>query len=295
MHFFYIDESGSRDLQDDAHPYFVLSAVGVADEDWSFADFLLNMTRLEGFNKHDIEIKSTWLRNPKAQQLNYLIPASLSKDELSQAVDNIYNTLDELKIVCFACVIDKVRLRQELFHVDYSPGLLRLAYLSLIGMIINFLASFTPPQLGVLVHDVIDNRATQANTVHKYLLDFQRDSTDLIWFKKLGLVSEEEMSKLTSEVSRGLMKQLLDRPIIENAQLIVGGIHFMPSHQAVFLQIADLLAYNVLRQFQEHGKEWRSGKDIETTEQYEYFSKMSPKFRRSSEGSLKDFGLSHIP
>ncbi len=276
MYFFYIDESGSRDLKDDDHRFFVLGALGISGVDWSLSEFALNTTRLAYF-RADVEIKSTWLRNPKARKAHYLDPAQLSEEEVSKAVDKIYDLLDTLNVVYFACVVDKVRLREKLFQLNYSPGLVRLAYYGLASMILDFLTSFDPPELGVLVHDIIDDRMKQEDTIHKYLLTFQRDSTDINWFKRLGLITEETISKVVVETDREAMKQLLSRPTMENAELLVGGIHFVPSHQTVFLQVADLLAYNVLRQFEKHGHEWDEASDIYTAEKYEYFEKNATK------------------
>ena len=83
MYFFYLDESGSRDLNigtdDNPTHIYVLLAVGIYEGQWVHFErevsglklMLADKLRLRGFSEFDLadcEVKSNWLRNPKGRE-----------------------------------------------------------------------------------------------------------------------------------------------------------------------------------------------------------------------------------
>ena len=60
------------------------------------------------------------------------------------------------------------------------------------------------------------------------------------------------------------------------------------------LQVADVVAYNVYRQFRQYGEEWeRQGLSILPA--YDWFLRIAEKFRRGPDGRIQGFGVGKIP
>ena len=74
---------------------------------------------------------------------------------------------------------------------------------------------------------------------------------------------------------------------------IVEGLLFIPSHENNLLQVPDLCAYNVYRQFREYGEEWHVNNQFE--DRYEYFQRIEPYLYRSNQGHYAGFGITKCP
>jgi hypothetical protein len=60
------------------------------------------------------------------------------------------------------------------------------------------------------------------------------------------------------------------------------------------LQVADVVAYNVYRQFREYGEEWET-RGLPVLPSYEWFSRLLEKFRKGPNGRIQGFGVAKIP
>ena len=69
---------------------------------------------------------------------------------------------------------------------------------------------------------------------------------------------------------------------------------FEKSCNSNLLQMADIVAYDVYRQFVDHGDKW-DGKDGTTLPLYEYLKRIIGTFYCSTEGRLAGYGLVKIP
>lgn len=72
----------------------------------------------------------------------------------------------------------------------------------------------------------------------------------------------------------------------------VGGMAFRDSHLDERLQLADLVAYAVFRQFVDYGPDWED--DSKPLPVYEYLERLAPKFRNHN-GRLQGYGIVKFP
>src|SRR5262249_22158016 len=75
---------------------------------------------------------------------------------------------------------------------------------------------------------------------------------------------------------------------------LVGRLRFMNSAHSELIQVADIAAYNVFRQFVDHGDDWER-RGIRTLPTYEYFDRISSKFRCDAEGRIQGYGIAKFP
>lgn len=77
---------------------------------------------------------------------------------------------------------------------------------------------------------------------------------------------------------------------------LTGPVRFMNSQHSDLIQVADLAAYNVHRQFRDFGTEWETpmkrGVPLPT---YAYFNRISGKFRKDGNGRIQGFGIVKFP
>lgn len=76
---------------------------------------------------------------------------------------------------------------------------------------------------------------------------------------------------------------------------IIESVHFESSDQSNFLQVADLLTYNIYRQFTDHGDEWDDGETLKSMTKYPYFARYIPKFDKDPFGNITGYGLKKFP
>jgi Protein of unknown function (DUF3800) len=75
-----------------------------------------------------------------------------------------------------------------------------------------------------------------------------------------------------------------------------GPVRFMNSQHSDLIQVADLAAYNVHRQFRDFGTEWETaGEPGVPLPTYPYFERISAKFRKDTRGRVQGFGIVKFP
>lgn len=254
MYLFYLDESGEREYESDSQ-YFVLCALGVPENTWQELDARINALKQECFGRSEVEIKSSWLRRKREQQKHYIEPYGICEDSLRKFTAQLYQTLLEADIVLIACVVDKFALRQA-STVPESP--LLQAYLTLLEQIQSFLR--TRQDFGIVVFDKINE-----SQFKKYGYEQELAQQHLLWRQQVAQRGE------TARVIEGLL--------------------FLPSHENNFIQLADLCAYNIYRQFVNHGDEWDTG----FANKYDYFARIEGKLCCDADGNYRGYGLRRCP
>jgi hypothetical protein len=74
---------------------------------------------------------------------------------------------------------------------------------------------------------------------------------------------------------------------------IIEGLLFIPSNENNLIQLADLCAYNIYRQFLNYGKEWEKlGK---FRHRYEFFKLIEGKIWKDKNGNYKNYGIKKYP
>ncbi len=72
---------------------------------------------------------------------------------------------------------------------------------------------------------------------------------------------------------------------------IVEGLLFIPSHENSLIQLADICAYNIYRQFHDYGDQWEQG----FQNKYDYFARVEPKLYSDSKGNYRGYGIRKFP
>ena len=72
-------------------------------------------------------------------------------------------------------------------------------------------------------------------------------------------------------------------------------VRFVFSEHSDLIQAADLISYNVNRQFMDHGEAWETTSADGKLPMYSYFERISGKFRRNSFGRVQGFGIVKFP
>lgn len=71
------------------------------------------------------------------------------------------------------------------------------------------------------------------------------------------------------------------------------GQRFVDSAASDLVQVADVVAYNVLRQFRDYGAEWEQ--HLHKLPMYDHFRKISGKFRQADDGTVDGYGIVKFP
>jgi hypothetical protein len=63
---------------------------------------------------------------------------------------------------------------------------------------------------------------------------------------------------------------------------------------ANLVQVADIVAYNVMRQFRDHGEEWET-RSLLSLPTYDWFRRICGKFRQGPDGRIQGYGVVKLP
>lgn len=256
---FYIDESGQREYGRTSRR-FVLCGLSIPVTDWQLLNNDVHTLKQSYFGSPAVEIKSSWLRNPTDCKARYLNRFGITEAKLTEFVDRLYHILNRPSICLFATVIDKVQMGEK-YVTPQNPS--SLAYRLIFERFQQFLETRDPPCYGVVIFDRIDD----AN------------------FRTKGY------ENLLTRQHLRYLQQGTDFVQVDN---IVEGLLFIPSSENNFIQLADLCAYNVYRQFRDHGREW----DQPTSERlplYGYFERIVHRFYTGPNGLLSGYGIKKFP
>jgi len=257
---FYIDESGQREYGPGTSRYFALCALAVPVESWQLLNANVCSLKQSYFHDPKVEIKSSWLRQPLSAQKRYVERYGVSEPALHECVGRLYALLDDPAVVLFASIVDKVQMTQQ-YSTPQSPS--SLAYRHIFERFQRFLVGQADNSFGVVIFDKIHDAAYREkgyeNLLAQQHLRYQQQGTDFV------------------EVHN-----------------IVEGLLFISSAENNLIQLADLCAYDVFRQFREHGSEW-DDPSAEHWPLYGYFRRIVHKFYRDSGGILSGYGIKKYP
>jgi hypothetical protein len=264
MYLFYLDESGEREYTSRGQ-YFVLCALGVKVQDWKSLNGDVLTLKKTYFNNPLVEIKSNWLRIPKERSERYLDLYHITPDELNEFVQKLYDALLSYDVTLMASVVDKHRMQTKYVNPQ-SPS--SVAYRHLIERVELFLEGLDAPDQS------------------------QRPFYGLMVFDKITelQVQRQGYENLLSRQHLRYLEKGTDYIAVNH---IVEGLLFIPSAENNLLQLADLCAYNIHRQFIDHGAEWETSRGF--TNHYGYFTRIEPKLHRSASGSYRGYGIKMFP
>ena len=256
----FLDDSGHKEYGASTSRYFVYAGpiVEIAKEDEVSERFAALKQRV--FGTPDVEIKSNWMRQPKERRRRYLDPYGVSNAAFDAFVEDWYALMSSDDMSYLAAVIDKPQMLTRYKTPWYASA-----------------------------------------TAYQFLL--QRYELRLRARGGLGHVRVDDMSGSTPKHNewRELLRTQHKRLKRDGCSItkltfdhIAGDLAFGNSAHFHLLQVADVVAYNVFRQFREHGDEW----DKQGSEQvpiYPWLGKVLPRFVLGPANQLEGWGIVKWP
>jgi hypothetical protein len=265
----FIDDSGTREYDPARNyttsgrsRYFVYGAILLEQRDGSLFVTRLRELKRVTFGTADVEIKSNWLRIGTERKNRYLEGYRVADSQLTQFTDDYYTLLVNAPLKLLGAVVDKLHM-QERYGAKawYAPT---VAYEVLLQRAVQ--AVGLQDALSVTVDDI--GGKTPKHHAYK----------DLLAEHHRSLVVRG--SRLQKSISFSCLRD---------------SVRFMNSEHSDLLQAADLVSYNVYRQFRDYGDEWERGDTPRTLPTYPYFNRIAGKFHTDANGRVQGFGIVKFP
>ena len=200
--------------------YFILCGLRVKQGNMGTINEKINELKRRYFGTHRMEIKSDWLRNPHQRKKHYIDPFNITSDKLNEFGERFIILVgtykNELKLI--SVVFDKRCYGDAKRNTSEGAPLLKTA-------------------------QVLFERLQYAGGYHIVVFDQMESSLKLTTGQHDNILN-------VFQKNEGMKKIYVDR------YDKVSDVKFMKSKNENFLQIADVCAYNIYRQFVQFGREW---------------------------------------
>lgn len=269
-HVLYIDDSGTKEYADDPAEYnskrgksryFVFGGVLLNPDCASQLSSAIIKLKLECFGTECVEIKSNWVRLPSECKRRYLTPYDVAPNKFNKFIDDYYTAVVGCDLMFIAAVIDKKHM-QETYPKNpwYPPA---VAYDLLLQRLDKELHRVG--EVSVIIDDMTG--ATPRGNQYKFNLTRQH----------------QRMIQRGSALMSGFNFKFLNKTL-----------KFVNSAHSHLIQVADIAAYNVYRQFVDHGEEWET-RGITKLPTYSHLERIEKKFRKDANGRVQGYGIVKFP
>lgn len=268
-HVLYVEDSGTKEQLspqeeyykgDGKSRYFVFGAALITTQESDALTSRIRALKRDTFGTSDVEIKSNWLRMPEERNERYIVRFGLSEEDLARFVDSYYEAILNTDLLLMAAVVDKVHLSEVYSNPWYPPA---VAYEVLLQRAENEL---------------------KGKGDYSVVMDDMTGKTPRGTEYKRNLFKQHEMLK-----QRG--SKLLDG---YKFMCIQSRLKFVSSANTHMVQVADIAAYNVYRQFRDYGEEWED-RGLKSLPTYDHFARIAGKFRQGPEGRIQGYGVVKFP
>lgn len=266
-HALYIDDSGTKEYgatpaEYERHRgksrYFVFCGTLLTIAEAGRLSSKMVKLKLECFGDETVEIKSNWLRIPHERQQHYLDPFALTAARLDEFMGAYYKAfVDDSELMLVAAVVDKLHTQEDYGNPWYAPA---IAYELLLQRVQQEMPK------GNTVAVIIDDMSGATPKGNQYKKNLKAQHRRLIQFG-------------------GRLKNL-DFPCLATQK-------FVNSASSQILQVSDVAAYNVHRQFMDHGEDWERNTAKLAT--YPHFERIGAKFRKGMNGRVQGYGIAKFP
>ena len=256
----YLDDSGQKEYHPATSRYFVYGGPMVeATEEAMIAQRFADLKE-RVFGDPTVEIKSNWMRQPYERRSRYLDPYGLSNKDFDAFVEEWYELMSSDDLTYLAAVIDKPQMLARYGDPWYASA-----------------------------------------TAYQFLL--QRYELQMRQRQAMGRVRMDDMTGSTPSQNewRTLLCNhhvLLKKNGCRITKLTFGHIadtiRFGDSALFDLLQVADVAAYNVYRQFRSYGDEW-DRTDADNVTLYPWFDRILSRFAKSPRGVIEGWGIVKWP
>lgn len=272
--FFFVDDSGSklwvtpyaREFVDNAPPhndenihfwrnnYFVLAGIHVNQSTITKLNPVINQKKIDVFGTKHVEIKSEWFRNPHKRKKYYLDPFGISEEDLTDYMENFVYPLFEENA-------KDICIQAFVLDKRYYGGKRAVATpLQLLTLTLFDRVETHPSENCLIVFDQMESELKSKKGEHGDILRISKKEFPLESF---------------------------------HAKYTHAEVRFEKSCNSNFLQLADIAAHNVWRQFVQHGDSWdERGSKLPM---YPYFKKISQNIYRNCDGKVAGFGIVKVP
>ena len=261
----YVDDSGSKEYSSSGiyteglTQHFVFGAVIMSAETAQNFETTLAHLKFRYFGTSDVEIKSTWLRNPVHRQERYIQKFSITDTQLVEFVESMYSTFDSVDAEIVGVIIDKKAMQKR-----YTK----------------------PHNTSAMAYEILAQRLAK--------LDVADESVQVIMDKMSGATpaGNQYMANLKDHHKR-LIKSGASFYTKISFRKLKHSIDFRDSKSSHLIQFADLIAYNIFRQFRDYGSTWLYS-DV-PLKMYQWFERISHKVRRSERDVVQGYGIILFP
>ncbi len=223
MYRLFVDDTGTKEKEDAATDLFAYS--GIILDSQKEQGVCASVAALKGryFKTDSVELKSRWFRMPELRKEKYLSPYGLSDEAFKQFTSELFALISTSPIRCLGSVVSKAEMDKTYHKIVFDPS--PVAYELLLQRVANFLTQYSIYQLGIVVDDMSGKNVKGSD------------------WKEL-LVRQHGQLKLGKSP---LYRTWKSRPGMDYSRM-PKEIVFEDSSKSTPLQLADLCAYNVMRQ-----------------------------------------------
>lgn len=240
--------------------YFVLAGLFVDTGVMEAINKKIEDEKERVFGTKFVELHSSELRNPQRRKKKYLDKFGVSEAALKVFIDDFwYSLYDDYDVQLIAIVVDK-RYFKNARHRDILP-------------------------LEIAAEALFDRTELHTRKECKIIFD-QMDSQIKSFRRDQGRVISIADTKIS--LDDGKYKNKYHH----------ASVGFDSSQNSNFLQMVDMVAYNVWRQFVDYGDEW----DIHSPDgehrklpEYEYFTRIVKNFCHDNNNRLSGYGIVKLP
>lgn len=236
--------------------YFVLAGIYIEHDLLAELNPIINAKKIEVFGTKNVEIRSVNLRNPQKQEKYYIQPFGVTRCQLKDFIESFWYEI-------FNQNREAIQIQAVLLDKRYYKHL-RTAKspLDITAQVMFDRVEMHPNRECTIIFDQMDHQVKTEKRDQGSILQIADKTIDLGSFHKKY-----------SHVSVG----------------------FEESKNSNFLQLADTVAYNVLRQFIDYGDKWDQPGQ-ETLPMYSFFEKISDNmYCNKLTRQVRGYGLIKLP
>jgi hypothetical protein len=256
----FLDESGQREYGRETDRYYVVAGVIAVRFLADRYDAELSGIKRLFFGDPSVELKSNWLRQPHERKKRYIDPYGITKARVKEFTDAFYEWLLKTKLRVIAGVVDKHQMQKVYPHPHYPSA---VGYNIFLQRYQQFLRKRKAK--GLVTWDQMTGKSPAGN----------------------------EWKRLLSQQHRKLLRY--GCPYTQSRfTCIEERLGFVDSSVSGLIQIADLAAYNVFRQFKDNGSTWDNPR-ARKLPLYSFFGRMLPRFDYDASHVLAGYGVAKMP
>ncbi len=222
----YVDDTGTKEQEATGSRLFAYGGIAIRQSNEAFVENRL-LAFVRNYFPEIVELKSRWFRMHDLRQEHYLVPYGISLDRFDQFSRELFDLLCHLPIRCIGVVVDKIRQSSAYSVRLFAPS--AVCYDLFLQRAANFCSQYKGQRVDIFVDDISGKNPKG----HKW--------EDLLLKQHASLLKGRSPFYKTWKSRSGMDYSKINNTLI-----------FLDSTKSVFIQIADLCAYNVMRQAKDH-------------------------------------------